>query len=142
MINSKDIIRIAKQYRLSLIYLFGSKARGRDSLLSDIDLAVLLEDNKKINLKKLVLDLIFEFSYAFNSDKIDLLILNNAGLNIQYTIVSEGKILYQLNEDVRCNYETRAIKLYFDFQKYENEYYALMHKAILEGGKAYEHKNH
>ena len=137
MINSKDIIRIAKRYRLSLIYLFGSKARGRDTLLSDTDIAILLENDKEINLRKLILDLIFEFSYAFNSDKIDLLILNNAGLDIQYNVVSEGKILYQLTEDTRCNYETRVIKLYFDFQKYEVEYYTLMHKAILQGRKAY-----
>ena len=56
MINSKDIIRIAKRYRLSLIYLFGSKARGSDTLLSDIDSAVLLENDKEINLRKLILD--------------------------------------------------------------------------------------
>ena len=137
MINSKDIIRIAKRYRLSLIYLFGSKVRGRDTILSDIDIAILLKNEKEINFKKLILDLIFEFSYVFNSDKIDLLILNKAGLDIQYSVVSEGKILYQLNEDIRCNYETRVIKLYFDFQKYETEYYALMHKTILQGRKEY-----
>ncbi len=136
MINSTDITRIAKQYRLSLIYLFGSKARGSDTTLSDIDIAVLLE-NQKFNLKETILDLIFEFSQAFHSDKIDLLILNKAGLDIQYNVVCEGKILYQLNEDARCNYETRVIKLYFDFQKYENEYYTLMHKAILQGRTAY-----
>ena len=58
------------------------------------------------------------------------------------TIVSEGQILYQINEDARCNYETRVIKLYFDFQKYEAEYYSLMHKTILEGKKEYYHKNY
>lgn len=137
MINSKDIIRIAKQYRISLIYLFGSKARGRETSLSDIDIAVLLENDRDLNLKKIILDLIFEFSNVFHSDKIDLLLLNKAGLDIQYNIVSEGKLLFQLNEDVKCNYETRVIKLYLDFQKYEEEYYTLMHKAILQGRKAY-----
>ena len=137
MIDLKDISRIAKRYRLSLIYLFGSKARGRETPLSDIDIAILLENEKEINLKKLILDLIFEFYHAFNSDKIDLLILNKAGLDIQYTVVFEGKILYQLNEDVRCNYETRVISLYFDFQKFETEYYGQMHKAILQGEAQY-----
>ncbi len=137
MINSKDIIQIAKRYRISLIYLFGSKARGRETSLSDIDIAVLLEKDRDLNLKKTILDLIFEFSNIYHSDKIDLLILNKAGLDIQYNIISEGKILYQLNEDVRCNYETRTLKLYFDFQKFEDEYYALVHKAILQGRKAY-----
>jgi len=123
MINSNEIIRIAKQYRLSLIYLFGSKARGRDTTFSDIDIAVLVKNKKEINFQKLILDLIFKFSFVFNSDKIDLLILNKAGLDIQYTVISEGKVLYQLNEDIRCNYETRVISLYLDFQKYEAEYY-------------------
>ncbi|MCJ7636893.1 MAG: nucleotidyltransferase domain-containing protein [Nitrososphaeraceae archaeon] len=137
MINSKDIIRIAERYRLTLIYLFGSKARGRDTELSDIDIAILLENEKKFNLRETILNLIFEFAQAFHSDKIDLLILNKAGLDIQYNVVCEGKILYQLNENIRCNYETQVIKLYLDFQKYETEYYALMHKAILQGRMAY-----
>jgi len=137
MINSNEIVRIAKRYRLSLIYLFGSRANGRATKLSDIDIAILLGNERKINLRKLILNLIFDLSQVFHSDRIDLLILNKAGLNIQYNVVFEGKILYQVNENVRCNYETQVIKLYLDFQKYEAEYYTWMQKVILQGERAY-----
>ncbi|HUX99776.1 MAG TPA: nucleotidyltransferase domain-containing protein [Candidatus Deferrimicrobium sp.] len=137
MINLREIAQIAQLNHLPLIYLFGSKAQGKDSKFSDIDIAVLLEKNEDLNLRKLILNLIYEFSQIFHSDKIDLLILNKAGLDIQYNIVCEGKILYQLNENIRCNYETSIIKLYLDFQKYETEYYGMMHKTILQEGKDY-----
>ena len=137
MINSNEIVRIAKRYRLSLIYLFGSRAKGRDTKLSDIDIAILLGNEKKVNLRKQILNLIFDLSQFFHSDRIDLLILNKAGLDIQYNVVSEGKILYQVNENVRCNYETQVIKLYLDFQKYEAEYYSMMQKVILQAERTY-----
>jgi len=133
MIEPILIKNIALKYRLELIYLFGSKATGRYSKLSDIDIAVLLNNGEDFNLKNLLLDLIFEFSKLFRSDKIDLVILNKASLAVQYNVISNGKILYELNIETRCNYETNLISLYLDFKRYEDEYYEVMHKQILEG---------
>jgi len=126
------IKKIALKYDLQLIYLFGSKATGRDSKVSDIDIAVLLNNRKAYNLKNLILDLIFDFSKVFCSDKIDLVILNKASLAIQYNVISDGKILYELNPEKRYNYEVNLISLYLDFKRYEDEYYEAMHKQILE----------
>jgi len=133
MIEPTLIKNIALKYRLELIYLFGSKATGRCSKLSDIDIAVLLNNGDNFNLKDLLLDLIFEFSKLFRSDKIDLVILNKASLAVQYNVISNGKILYEINIETRCNYETSLISLYLDFKRYEDEYYGVMHKQILEG---------
>jgi hypothetical protein len=132
MVNQKSIERIAKKYRIILVYLFGSKARNTDSKISDIDIAVLLENNEEDDLKDLILALIFEFSKLFKSDKIDLLLLNRASLAIQYRVISEGKILYQINSELRCNYEEKVVKLYLDFKKFEEEYYKAMHQRVLE----------
>jgi hypothetical protein len=132
MVNQKSIERIAKKYRIILVYLFGSKARNTDSKISDIDIAVLLENNEEDDLKDLILALIFEFSKLFKSDKIDLLLLNRASLAIQYRVISEGKILYQINSELRYNYEEKVVKLYLDFKKFEEEYYKAMHQRVLE----------
>jgi len=126
------IKKIALKYNLQLIYLFGSKATGRDTNVSDIDIAVLLNNYEAYNLKNLILDLIFNFSKVFCSDKIDLVILNKASLAIQYNVISDGKILYELNPETRYNYEVNLISLYLDFKRYEDEYYEAMHKQILE----------
>ncbi|MEJ2249894.1 MAG: nucleotidyltransferase domain-containing protein [Candidatus Lokiarchaeota archaeon] len=132
MIDPKSIKKIAQKYNLSLIYLFGSKAIKKDSKLSDTDIAVLPKDGVKKDRKDLVLDLIFEFSQLFHSDKIDLLVLEGSSLSIQYNVISEGKLLYANNPDVRSDYETRIIKLYLDFKKFEEEYYENMRKSIRE----------
>jgi len=132
MIEPTLIKKIALKYDLQLIYLFGSKATGRDSKVSDIDIAVLLNNREAYNLKNLILDLIFDFSRVFCSDKIDLVILSKASLAVQYNVISDGKILYELNSETRYNYEMNLISLYLDFKRYEDEYYEAMHKQILE----------
>ncbi|MHA1803981.1 MAG: type VII toxin-antitoxin system MntA family adenylyltransferase antitoxin [Promethearchaeota archaeon] len=132
MVNLEKIKEIACKYKLILIYLFGSKAIQKTSKLSDIDIAILLNDKIHYDLKELILDLIFEFVQIFRIDRIDLLILNSAPLAIQYNVITEGKLLYQSNIEERCNYEIKIRKKYFDFKKYEEEYFKAMHDQILE----------
>lgn len=131
MVNSNAIEKIGNKYHLVLVYLFGSKATNTDNKLSDIDIAVLLEKNRRYEIKDLILDLIYEFTRIFKSEKIDILILNKASLAIQYKVISEGKLLFELDKKRKYNYEERTTKLYLDFKKFEEEYYDVMHKQIL-----------
>jgi predicted nucleotidyltransferase len=132
MIDPRLIKEIALKHDLQLIYLFGSRATSRETKLSDIDIAVLLNNRKVYKLKDLMLSLIFDFSRVFSSDKIDLVILNKASLAVRYHVIYEGKILYEVNPETRYNYEVNSISLYLDFKRYEDEYYKAMHKQILE----------
>ena len=75
------IRKVALKFDLQFIYLFGSKATGKDTKLSDIDIAVFLKNPKTTNLKNLTLNLIFDFSKAFHTDTIDLIILNTLQIN-------------------------------------------------------------
>ncbi|MHA1150401.1 MAG: type VII toxin-antitoxin system MntA family adenylyltransferase antitoxin [Promethearchaeota archaeon] len=132
MIDLKLIKDIALKHQLKLIYLFSSKATGRDFKKSDIDIAILLNEHEPSELKDLILELIFDFSLVFSSDKIDLLVLDKAPLAIQYNVIAEGKVLYEVNTETRVSYETNLISIYLDFKKYEDEYYKAMHEQILE----------
>ncbi len=133
MIDPKYIEQIAVKYRIALVYLFGSRAKNTESKLSDIDIAVFLENpSRNINQKDMILGLIYDFAQLFGSDKIDLLLLNKASLAIQFEVISKGKILYQANSQKRYSYEERVVKLYLDFKKFEDEYYKAMHRKILE----------
>lgn len=132
-IDLKEISELATKYQLLLIYLFGSKATKRDDKLSDIDIGVLIKKEREHTIKNLLFDLIFDFSRCLHSDKVDILILNNAPLALQYNVIAEGQILYEVSSDVKINYETEIIKLYLDFKKYEIEYSNYLHKRILEG---------
>lgn len=132
MIEPTLIKETALKYDLQLIYLFGSRATGRETKVSDFDIAVLINKAKAYNLKKLILDLIFDFSQIVHSDKIDLVILNKASLAVQYNVISDGEILYELDPEIRYDYEVKVISLYLDFKRYEDEYFKAMHKQILE----------
>lgn len=130
-----QIISISKEFNLLLVYFFGSKALGIDSRLSDVDIGVLIDNKKSINKEDLILDLIFEFSRIFHPYKVDIVILNDASYSFQYNVISEGKILHILNEDIKSNYETKLIKLFLDFRKFEREYYDSMHEIIMQESK-------
>lgn len=130
--DTNSIQKIAEKYHLKLVYLFGSKARKRDSKISDTDIAVLLYENYDYELNKLILDLIFEFSQIFHTDDVDLLILNSAPLALQYNVIVDGNVLYKSTIEDKCLYETKVIKLYLDFKRYEEEYYKNMHKHICQ----------
>jgi len=130
-IDLEKISCIAKKFHLKLVYLFGSKALGIDSKISDVDIAVLV-DNGKMELRKLVLELIYEFSQIFQPLKVDIAILDKAGYTFQYKVICHGKILYKENEIIKTNFETKVIKLYLDFKKYETEYFESMHELIMQ----------
>jgi predicted nucleotidyltransferase len=118
-----------------LVYLFGSKALGVDSRISDVDIGVLLDKKKNVNKDDLILDLIYEFSQIFHPYKVDIVILNDASYSLQYNVISEGKILHMVNEDIKSDYETKLIKLFLDFRKFEREYYDYMHQTIMQERK-------
>ncbi len=132
-IDLKQVSELAQKYNLLLVYLFGSRATKKETILSDIDIAILIEREDEKSATSLILDLISNFTRILHSDKVDLLILNKAPLALQYNVISQGKILYQQNLEIKCSYETEIIKLYLDFKKYESEYAKSMHKRILEG---------
>ncbi len=133
MNDSITIKKIAEEYDLMLIYSFGSRATDTDTPLSDVDIAILVDGLGNRDFKALSLNLIFKFSQLFDSDKIDLLILNKASLAIQFKVISEGKILYQRKLEIRTDFEEKVIKLYLDFKKFEVEYYKVMYNQILKG---------
>jgi len=130
-IDLEKISCIAKKFHLKLVYLFGSKALGIDSKISDVDIAVLV-DNGTIELRKLILELIYEFSQIFQPLKVDIAILDKAGYTFKYKVICQGKILYKENEVTKNNFETNAIKLYLDFKRYETEYFESMHELIMQ----------
>ncbi|TFG20085.1 MAG: nucleotidyltransferase domain-containing protein [Promethearchaeota archaeon] len=131
MIDLKAIEKIAHDFALKLVYLFGSKAKEINTPVSDIDIAIFIDNYEHQDLRQIFLDLIFEFSQLFKSDKIDLLILNEAPITIQFKVISEGKPLFQVNPEYRADYEENVVKLYLDFKKFEDDYYETMHKRIL-----------
>jgi predicted nucleotidyltransferase len=114
---------IFKKNRVIFAYLFGSQAKRKVGKLSDIDIAVFLDEKispqKYFNIK---LKLIGEFMDFFKTNDIDVVVLNEAPPLLAHRILKEGKIIFCLNKKKQIEYEVRAIMKYLDWKPYLEKY--------------------
>lgn len=127
-LNSKleRLKKIFKRYPVNTLYLFGSQAKKKVTLLSDIDLAVQLESKiKKSQYFDFQIKLTSEAIKALTSEKVDLLIINNPKipLSLRYAIIKEGKILFSRKEKERICFEVETMRDYLDRLNFENYYF-------------------
>lgn len=123
---SLDLLRrvvrsVAKKYPIELIYLFGSRSYGRDDAESDIDLAFLLKDSvSKDKRFKIRLALMSEIADALGveSEIVDIVMLQDASILLQYNAVHAGCPLFQKTRMKRALYEVRVWREYDDERYY------------------------
>jgi hypothetical protein len=109
----------ARRREILLAYLFGSTAQGRTHKLSDIDIALLV-DEKKFK----VLDAREPYGYkAFmmaelmgllHTNAIDLVLLHEASPLLANEVISQGDILFCRYEPTRIDFEVRTKHRYID----------------------------
>ncbi len=105
---------------ISALYLFGSQATGKRGPLSDVDVAVLL-DEKKVPPKKFFrfrLGLITAATGACRRPDVDVVILNEATPVLQYEVVRAGRLLYERDHSLRVEFEARAVQHYLDLEPF------------------------
>ncbi len=96
----------------SLVYLFGSLAKGRSTPLSDIDIGILVsKDCQFFNLR---IELIVKFMDVLH-DEVDVVILDNAPLLLKFEII-KGLILFQRDDRTRIEFEVKVRNEYYDTQ--------------------------
>ena len=118
---SKQIAEIQGETLIVSVYLFGSILKGNAGKTSDIDLAFLLDE------KAYKSDAIIAMSPAhliaakvgMQLDReTDVTILNSASLEMAYEVVTSGKCLFELDPDMRMEYELKIKGMYFDFKPF------------------------
>lgn len=105
------------------VYLFGSRARSQEGPLSDYDFGILL--NEKISPKKyfdVKLTLMELFSKKFQTDHLDIVILNEGSTLLAMNIIKEGKILFEKDRQYRIAFENYTMMTYYDRLPYEKHY--------------------
>ena len=109
----EEIISVCKNRReIIAAYIFGSRAMGKGKKASDVDIALLLDDQEAGNFPYL------EFKVALEkvlNKNVDLIILNQAGEILKHQIRKYGKIIYESNPKMRKQWEVLSRKLYQDF---------------------------
>jgi len=112
----ENLFNIFQLYpQVKLVYFFGSRAKGKESALSDYDFAVYL-DEKDTKLRfETKLNLMAKLSQKVGTDNVDVVVLNDTeSPELKYSIVKEGKLIYE-EEPYKVFIEPKIFNEYFDF---------------------------
>ncbi|MGQ9558072.1 MAG: type VII toxin-antitoxin system MntA family adenylyltransferase antitoxin [Desulfurispora sp.] len=127
---------ISRDEDVVAMYLFGSQATGKPTPLSDIDLAILLDQTvPQQNYFNKKLALLTTATSLLQKEEIDLVILNQAPPSLTYRVLSKGHLLYENPRKIkqRIGFQTRALNLYFDFLPVEKKLYAGLINRLRRG---------
>lgn len=96
-------------------YLIGSYATGAAGPLSDIDVAVWIEDElppgARLDLRLALAD---AAAKALGSDEVDVVVLDDAPPLLRHRAIRDGVLLFSNDERARVRKETTAILEYLD----------------------------
>ena len=109
-----------RQAEIEIAYIFGSIARGTESALSDIDIAILIDD-QQINDDKFrygyKAEILADLMKILKTNNVDLVILNEANTLLRHRVLYHGRLIYSKNEKKRIEFQTNTIDKYIDFKE-------------------------
>lgn len=103
------------------VYLFGSCVKDGIEKAADIDLAFLLGEQayKTDPIGAMSPAHLIAAGIAMRFDKeTDVTILNSSSLEMAYEIMVTGKCVYELDSDLRMEYEIKIRGMYIDFRPF------------------------
>ena len=103
---------LSENRQIILGYLFGSQAQGRAGPMSDYDIAILITGEMDPRTRH---ELAHELARLLDVERVDLLILNRAPIELRYNVVAEGRLLYQRDLVSRVEFEAETLSRYADF---------------------------
>ena len=96
-----------KKIGVSVVYLFGSRATGKESHTSDVDIGMVLR--KPIEDTRSSYKILYEvFSAIYPSSRLDIVSLDKASLALQYFAIKDGKIIFEEDPKSTADYENRV----------------------------------
>lgn len=114
--------------KILFAYLFGGLAKGEPQPLSDVDIAVFLTGTPVAVEDKL--DILGKLINSLQTDEIDLVILNTAGLPLIMNILRSKRVLVDKQPLSRHIFESLMMRKYFDFSIKES---AMLKRRYLNG---------
>lgn len=128
-ILEEHIASLVEEFDISLIYIFGSFAKGNNTKESDIDIAFLLNGDidgyTKLNLLGKLVDI-------FKREDIDLIILNKSNEILQFQVIKYGKAIYMDSLYNKVVFESRTMSRYMDMEYFRETQQEYSHKKFLD----------
>jgi len=124
---------LAAQPDVVAAYLFGSRATGRARAASDVDVAVLLNEEDSFARFERRLQLMVEVSDVCGREA-DVIVLNDAPPLLQHQVLKHGRLLYERDRRARIEFEIRAGKIYADLEPMRRFFRQALFREIKEVG--------
>ncbi len=122
-----------KQAEIKVAYLFGSMAKGRAGRLSDVDIAIFIDERLERNKRNdLQLKILSDLIALLNTDKIDIVVMNELPILMRYNIIKNGIILK--DDEERAKIEAKILSEYLDRKYYIDRHTKIALKRIAEKG--------
>jgi len=107
--------------RVIFAYIFGGLATGRMHPLSDVDIAVYLNDTGELADYRLTL--FDKVTDALGTAELDLVVLNTASISIAGRILQNKQLLIDKDPFRRHIYESLTFREFFDFRITEEAFF-------------------
>ena len=122
---------LEKDNRIVFAYLFGSVAQSKHNKLSDVDIAVYIDDTYGIyDIRR---DLIITISDIFKTYNVDVVILNTASPFMVHSVIKTGKLLLSKDEKLRISFIHKNLKEFMDMEYYRDRFQKALSERIESG---------
>ena len=111
---------LQRHAEIEAAYIFGSVAQGTNNDLSDIDIAILIDDqqiNEGVFRYGYKAEIIADLIKMLKTSNVDLVILNEANTLLRHRVLYHGKLIHSKNEKKRIQFQTSTIDKYIDFKE-------------------------
>ncbi len=119
-ISKEEIAPLFRAYPfIAAAYQFGSTVRDLEGPLSDLDIAILVNDEQApstIDLLRIELLLAYELQKQLTVSEVDLIALNGQRIPLQYTVLRTGWLIYEADPKYRIRFTQRVVQDCLDFQ--------------------------
>jgi predicted nucleotidyltransferase len=116
----EEIVILMRAYPfIAAAYQFGSTIRGQEGPMSDVDIAILVDEEQApsdVDLVRIELLLAYEIQRHLNVPEVDLITLNHQRLTLQHTVLRTGRLIYEADPKYRIRFMQKVIQAYIDFQ--------------------------
>ncbi|MFZ5652565.1 MAG: type VII toxin-antitoxin system MntA family adenylyltransferase antitoxin [Bacillota bacterium] len=127
---------LSRQDDIVAVYLFGSFGTEFQNKFSDLDLGVVFYPGKLPDLGR-ELSIEAELSLILGIDRIDLINLNRAPVQLRFKAAAKGSILFEANANELSSFLENTYRIYGDYQidleTYYREYQKALREAYLNG---------
>ncbi len=101
-------------------YLFGSAAAGQMRPDSDVDIAILLDQESNIDRKKILESLLPRLCRPLRAD-VHLLILNDASYLVRSQVLNKGRLIYVKNSRQLALFRMKSVVFFAEFAPYMHQ---------------------